>query len=475
MAPTSVAAQRASPAHHSGPQEKLLRSCNGTTSESLLEDLSTKIQENACRVSSFLRCNGHSLPSFNVDAPATTLPASAPTEIHAARQALMEAALQTFQLAAGPSEYLPHLAVGYQYVTCLQWLTHFGIFPLVPLTGSVSYSVVAAAANVSEKQLKTVARMVMTNHVFCEPEPDTIAHTATSALLVTNPMFHNWASFICETTLPMASKLVEASERWPGSVETNQTAYNVAFETGLPFFDHLATLPDLTEKFACYMKNVQNSQGTAIHHLLRGYDWAALGKATVVDVSTFHHFRSLIPYDKRTAVVGGSTGAASIALARAFPDLDFIVQDLPDNVANGEAALAEQPSSIKPRISFQAHDFFEDQPHPNADVYLLRMILHDWPQREATAILKRLVPALKKSSRIIIMDTVLPQPGSIPSAEERLLRVRDMTMLQAFNSQERDLKDWTELLKGVDERLSLVNVVQPVGSVMSAMEVAFEA
>ncbi|KAH8432997.1 uncharacterized protein LDX57_010632 [Aspergillus melleus] len=453
---TNEAAEPASPAHDVGSQNELPSPSNGTTSESLLEDLATKIQENAGRISSFLRDNGHTLPSFNVDAPATTLPASAPTEIHAARQALMEAALQTFQLAAGPSEYLPHLAVGYQYVACLRWLTHFGIFARVPLTGSVSYSEVAASANVSESQLKTVARMAMTNHVFCEPEPNTIAHTATSALLVTNPMFHDWASFMCEASVPMASKLVEASERWPGSVEKNQTAYNVAFDTDLPFFDHLATLPKRSKQFANYMKNVQNSQGTAIHHLLQGYNWAALGEATVVDV-------------------GGSTCAASIALARAFPSLNFIVQDLPENAANAEAAIAEQPSSIASRISFQAHNFFEDQPYKKADVYLLRMILHDWPKREATAILKNLLPALKKSSQIIIMDTVLPRPGSIPSAEERLLRARDMTMLQAFNSLERDLDDWKELLKGVDETLSLVNVVQPVGSVMSAMEVAFKA
>lgn len=151
------------------------------------------------------------------------------------------------------------------------------------------------------------------------------------------------------------------------------------------------------------------------------------------------------------------------------------MQDLPENVVNGEAALAEQPPSIKSRISVQAHDFFEEQPCRNANVYLLRMILHDWPMREATVILKRLLPALRKSSRIIIMDTVLPRPGSIPSAEERLLRARDMTMLQAFNSLERDLNDWKELLKGVDERLSLVNLVKPVGSVMSAMEVSLEA
>ena len=47
-------------------------------------------------------------------------------------------------------------------------------------------------------------------------------------------------------------------------------------------------------------------------------------------------------------------------------------------------------------------------------------------------------------SRIIIMDTVLPKPGSVPVSVERIARARDMTMLQAFNSKERDLDDWID-------------------------------
>lgn len=175
--------------------------------------------------------------------------------------------------------------------------------------------------------------------------------------------------------------------------------------------------------------------------------------------------------------VGGSSGAASISLASTFPELNFIVQDLPENAADGQAFLASPEQQEKlgkgvtSRIFFEGHDFFQPQPFQGADVYLLRMILHDWPKKEAVKILQNILPALKDSSRIIIMDTVLPQPGSIPSAQERLLRARDMTMLEAFNSLERDLEDWKELLHSVDERLTLKNVVQPVGSVMSVLEI----
>ena len=108
-------------------------------------------------------------------------------------------------------------------------------------------------------------------------------------------------------------------------------------------------------------------------------------------------------------------------------------------------------------------------------MYLLRMILHDWPAEEATAILNNLLPALNKGSRILIMDTVLPRPGALPSTQERLLRARDMTMLQAFNSLERDLEDWEHIFSATDPRLSIVRVVQPAGSVMSLIEVGLDS
>jgi 6-hydroxytryprostatin B O-methyltransferase len=103
------------------------------------------------------------------------------------------------------------------------------------------------------------------------------------------------------------------------------------------------------------------------------------------------------------------------------------------------------------------------------------MILHDWPKEQATTILKNLIPALKPFSRLLIMDSVVPPPGSIPSSMERLLRVRDLAMWQGFNSQERDLEVWKELLAAADERLRLVNVVQPFGSVMSVMEIVLDS
>ena len=100
------------------------------------------------------------------------------------------------------------------------------------------------------------------------------------------------------------------------------------------------------------------------------------------------------------------------------------------------------------------------------------MILHDWSDDDAVQILGNLVSALDpRKSRLLIMDTVLPKAGSVPVSVERLVRARDLTMLQAFNSKERDLEDWETLLSRTSENLELRLVQEPFGSAMSILEV----
>lgn len=178
------------------------------------------------------------------------------------------------------------------------------------------------------------------------------------------------------------------------------------------------------------------------------------------------------PADSDPVQVGGSTGTAAIALATAFPHLTFIVQDLPANAALGRKAAQDSlPPDILSRLAFQGHDFTCPQPVRGAAVYLLRMILHDWPDDVAARILRHVVAAMDAESRLLVMDTVLPRPGAGLVSEERIVRARDLTMMQAFNSGERELEGWVELLGRVDGRLEVVGVREPVGSAMAVLEV----
>ena len=139
--------------------------------------------------------------------------------------------------------------------------------------------------------------------------------------------------------------------------------------------------------------------GTSPSHLVSLYPWATLGSATVVDV-------------------GGADGYVSAILAQSFPSLHVIVEDLLHIVQR-----ATVPQGLEGRMQFVAQDFFEVQAIKDADVYLLRWVLHDWPDQCAIKILRNLIPALKRGSRVIINDNVSPgQAGSLPLMQERFIR-----------------------------------------------------
>ncbi|QGA18791.1 hypothetical protein EYB26_006476 [Talaromyces marneffei] len=138
-------------------------------SESLLEELSNSITENARIVSQYLASQNLPQPSFRSDGPTTILPKGCPQSIQA-RESVIAKSLEILQLAIGPSEFLPHLTTGYQYISCLRWLCQFDIFHLVPLNITISYADLATAAKVPEQRLKSIMRMAMTSFLFLEEE-----------------------------------------------------------------------------------------------------------------------------------------------------------------------------------------------------------------------------------------------------------------------------------------------------------------
>ena len=168
--------------------------------------------------------------------------------------------------------------------------------------------------------------------------------------------------------------------------------------------------------------------------------------------------------------VGGNAGATSITLTKAFPALHCIIQDLKAPIDTARSKLAELPADVSKRIETQEHDFFSPQPVKGADVYLLRMILHDWKDPEAAKILKQLVDAAKPDSRILIMDMVLPTPGSGSTTVEAALRQKDLAMLHTFNAKEREVEDWRSVLQKADPRLEIKAIRRPDGSHHSVIE-----
>ena len=69
-------------------------------------------------------------------------------------------------------------------------------------------------------------------------------------------------------------------------MRTDETGYNIAFDTDLPFFEHLSQDKAKMEEFARYMRNVRSSEGVDLKHLVAGYTWQNISdRGVVVDVS----------------------------------------------------------------------------------------------------------------------------------------------------------------------------------------------
>ena len=120
-----------------------------------------------------------------------------------------------------------------------------------------------------------------------------------------------------------------------------------------------------------------------------------------------------------------------------------MLQDLPD-VVNQMAASAD--------IKVMAHDFFQPQPIPEARVYFLHSILHDWPDGQIKDMLSNLVPVLRRRySKILINEaaTRAVRPTQMSTSV-------DMVMMSLFAGCERTEEDFDKLFKSVGLRLTKV-------------------
>lgn len=156
--------------------------------------------------------------------------------------------------------------------------------------------------------------------------------------------------------------------------------------------------------------------------------------------------------------MGGSAGHDAVVLARNFPDLNIIVQDLPKVKPAFEAEL---PPDIKTRVSFIEHDFFQPQP-VQADIYIFKMILHDWPDYEAARILRALVPALKPGARVILFEYMGKQDNTegprLPRSVQQMGTATDLRLMALFNGKERAVDAWKGIFHVADERFDVTTV-----------------
>ena len=266
-----------------------------------------------------------------------------------------------------------------------------------PIGEEASFTQIAHACQLDEDDTRRILRHATTNRIFRISENNLIAHTAASKAIAQVPLLREFLDQACSDMWPASTRFVDAMTKWPGSEEPSQTAFNIASGAENPFFVDLADSPSRAKRFTDAMRFFSMAPGFEIRNIINAFDWATVGKGVVVDV-------------------GGSDGAVALELGKAFPSIQVIVQDLPQVI---NAARDTWNDKVLSKVKFEFHDFFTKQKIIGADIYFLRMILHDWSDRYCLRILKNLIPALKTGTKILINDFCLPAPGTVSQYQER--------------------------------------------------------
>lgn len=199
--------------------------------------------------------------------------------------------------------------------------------------------------------LARVIHHAMTNGIFCEPSPGIIAHTAASRLLAEDAELRDWIGFNCEDIFPAAACTLTALRADPLATSLVRTGFNYAFDTvdKEPMFKTFAQDPLRAKRMGGAMSSLTGGEGYEISHLVDAYNFADIDEkgGTFVDV-------------------GGSYGFVSVALARRWKKMKFIVQDTPPTVENAPRPVCED-TQVAERVQLMAADFFKEQPVYGAD------------------------------------------------------------------------------------------------------------
>lgn len=143
---------------------------------------------------------------------------------------------------------------------------------------------------------------------------------------------------------------------------------------------------------------------------------------------------------RRLVDLGGATGHLAIAACQRFPDLRAIVFDLPGALPLAREILGSSP--VADRIELTAGDFFVDV-LPEADLYALGRILHDWTESKILHLLRRIFDRLPAGGGLLIAEKLLDDDKRGP----RWAQMQNLNMLTCTEGKERTLTEYQALLE----------------------------
>ena len=203
------------------------------------------------------------------------------------------------------------------------------------------------------------------------------------------------------------------------SVKTGRTAFETAH--GMSVSKWLEINPHAAEVFN--ESNAIKAVGSR-RAIIDAYDFSGINKLTDV---------------------GGGLGVLLAEILIVNPHMKGIVADIPSVIQETRKLIRAR--NIEDRCHAVECNFFNNIPS-GSDAYLLSNILHDWPDDKCRIILKNCREVMKKESRLLVVEMVIPQ-GNEPSVAKLL----DLEMLVTTGGRERTEAEFENLFESSDLKL----------------------
>jgi hypothetical protein len=192
------------------------------------------------------------------------------------------------------------------------------------------------------------------------------------------------------------------------------------------------------------------------HNAIFNDNMAALTASVAAAVATTYDFSAV----SSVVDVGGGRGVLLAAVLEEHENVTGTVFDLEHVLADGPPTGAAE--SVAARWSTAAGSFFEAV--PPADAYLLKSILHDWPDAECVQILSSCRAALNEGGVVLVVEKVLGRPG-----DEADAAFSDLNMLVLPGGRERTEEEYAGLFAAAGLRLTSVTDTVTRFSILEAV------
>jgi acetylserotonin N-methyltransferase len=171
------------------------------------------------------------------------------------------------------------------------------------------------------------------------------------------------------------------------------------------------------------------TDGDKREFLLGMHGFGQLSSPLVVeafDLSRFHRFVDL----------GGATGHLAMAAAARYPEMHAAVFDLPEAIDYAREFVHGSTVDLIPG------DFFGDD-LPEADIYGLGRILHDWSEDKIVRLLNLIQAKLPPGGALLIAEKLLDEDLAGPVA----VHMQSLNMLICTEGRERSFSQYADLLQ----------------------------